>query len=458
MKKIISLFLVGTMTFSGAASLSSGAWFWSSSNTNIKPTLELPSESIPHAVSWQDKRVIDLTAEEVLSFLDAVKNQNVEVKEESGLLAKLGSSAFSNIFPYFCLYFAIFGLQKIISLYQQFSAKRNCGNIDTLNDPIKALELFDTYLSAIKGQTCAKEKMRNIVLSIVDENRKRQGFGANTKENGARVIYMVGPTGVGKSYSAEILTKVLTGINSKPYIVEASDIDTQSKSSPVEQLFGMRTKKVSNNETYECSPLITQIKSTPEMVVLINEYDKMHSPELDEKLRTIMDHGYINVNGEKIDCSKTIFIVTSNEDYSSVNYSGKNDNFDSTEDGTGSRTFVKHDPAFLNRIKLVEFENLSKEDYEEIAYVPFRSLVDSFKLNYDLDLDLKDTIKQVAEKIEKINKGARRVKEFADRLNNKILSELILKGIKGEQYKNKKYKVSYDINNDDFILVEAKNK
>ena len=52
--------------------------------------------------------------------------------------------------------------------------------------------------------------------------------------------------------------------------------------------------------------------------------------------------------------------------------------------------------------------------------------------NYsDLDLDLKDTIKQVAEKIEKINKGARRVKEFADRLNNKILSELILKGMRG---------------------------
>ena len=450
MKKFLSLFLVTTMSFSWGSAASAA--------DTAKSNLNAANVS-----TWQNKKVLDLTASEVLSFLSAMKGktETVEVNEEvqesrlSRMLSSLGGSFFANVFPYISLYVFMIALQKGTSWYNNFMARKNCGNIDGLKEPTKALELFDLYLSAIKGQTKAKEEMRKIVLNIVDENKKRNTFGKESSPKGARVIYMVGPSGVGKSYSAEILTKVLTGLNSKPYIIEASDIDKQSKSSPIDQIFGMRAKKVSNSEVYECSPLITQIKSTPEMVVLINEYDKMHTPEFDEKFRTMMDHGYIMVNGEKIDCSKTIFIITSNESSVCVNRGNQTVDFASIDDGTGSRTFIKHDKAFLNRVKLVEFENLDKKAYEEIADIPFKALKDRYKLEYGIDLDLKNTIEKVSEKVEELNKGARPIYDFVDALNEKILSDVVLKGLAGEQYKNKKYEVSYSHSTNSFNLKEV---
>ena len=100
----------------------------------------------------------------------------------------------------------------------------------------------------------------------MDERNKR--ISGTSKKRGANLIYLVGPSGVGKSLTAEILTKVLTGKDSKPYIVDPSDIDKESNiASVVDQLFGMRTKKMNNSEYYEMSPLLTQLKSTPNMVV-----------------------------------------------------------------------------------------------------------------------------------------------------------------------------------------------
>ena len=142
-----------------------------------------------------------------------------------------------------------------------------------------------------------------------------------------------------------------------------------------------------------------------------------------QKLRTIMDQGYINVNGEKIDCSAATFIITSNESYGSVNKG--NNEFDDVDDGTGSRTFINHDKAFLNRIKLIEFDNLSAFDYKQIATVPFAQLAARYKVQYGINLDLNGTIDAVAQRVEELNKGARPIFTYLELLNDKLLNESI---------------------------------
>lgn len=445
MKKLLAMFLAVTMIFSCSVCSSFATNFVEDVKEDLFNVAFNETDT-----SWTNKKVLDLTVNELLYFLPLV-NGKQEAPKFSMITSPLKSIC-SYVMPFFSIFIVSNLLQKVSSYYNNFTARKNCGDITSTSDPIEALNLFDTYLFAIKGQEKAKEKMRQILLNIVDENKKRNNSYSNCS-HGSRVIYMVGPSGVGKSYSAEILTKVLTGVNSKPYVIEASDIDNDSKVSAVDQLFGMRAKKVSNTEVYEASPLVTQIKSTPEMVVLINEYDKMHTKDLDEKLRTIMDHGYINVNGEKVDCSKTIFIITSNESSSSVN-SGNQDLNHAIDDGTGSRTRIFHDKAFLNRIRLVEFENLDKKTYKEIAAIPFTDLVTRYKTEYGLDIDLDDeNLEKIAEKVEEMNKGARIISsDFVDKLNDKILNDVIMKGINDQSYKGKKYKVIYNKEIDNYTL------
>lgn len=67
------------------------------------------------------------------------------------------------------------------------------------------------------------------------------------------------------------------------------------------------------------------MKNNPNGIVRIEEYDKMCTPALDEVLRTVMECGIINVNGEKIDCSGILFILTSNEDKVSMEGFDKED-------------------------------------------------------------------------------------------------------------------------------------
>lgn len=454
-KKPLALILTTGITFSATVAQASAVDLSGIKVPAISSAMQ--ETAILNNINWAGKPLLNLTAGEAAEFLDFIKRtgQAPAAEKSSGILSWFtdgASGAMSSVFSILGIIVASNVIQTGFNWYHNFVARKNCGYIDRLAEPMEALEKFDTYLSAIKGQKKAKEKLRKIVLSIVDEDKKRRLFSKNGFNYGARIIYMIGPSGVGKSYSADALTKVLTGKDSKPYIIEASDIDRQSDVSPADQLFGMRTKKVSNSEIYECSPLINQLKATPKMVVLINEYDKMHTPDLDERLRTAMDQGYFNVNGEKIDCSQAIFIITSNE--SSVFVEGGNQQFDADkiDDGTGSRTFVKHDKAFFNRVKLVEFDNLDKEAYKEIAAIPFSDLVERYKSEYGITLDLKNTLDEVAAKTEEINKGARPIYEMVDNLNEEILSSVVLKGAHGEQYRNKSYSISYDKIKDNFRI------
>ncbi len=348
-----------------------------------------------------------------------------------------------------------YSIGRIAQKVSQLLVRKQVGKIEASTDPLEAIKELDEGLSLIKGQENAKKQMRSVVLGIVDQRNHCDDLEKGNK--GATIIYMIGPTGSGKSYSAEILTKILTGSKSKPFIIEASDIDKQSKkTSPVDQLFGMRLQREDGREIYKQSPLVKQLSSTPELVIIINEYDKMHTPDFDEKLRTMADQGYINVDGEKIDCSKATIIITSNESSLSVN-SGNN-NSCSSDDGTGSRTSVKHDKAFTGRLKVIEFEPLTVKDYEEIAAPIFEAVLKRYNEEYGVKINLGDTLKTIARKVSIQNKGARPIFNFVDNLKQTILNNIVLNSLNKKDCENKMYNVSYDEDLDEFILDEVEFK
>ena len=385
--------------------------------------------------------------EQVISASQNAYTRSMAESKTGGIFNRLMSMFFGQS-SFVTILFAMQAVGMVRQYYQNFKTKMEAGKIEKPIDPVATMQILDMLMENVKGQEKAKQQIRSMVLNIVDKNAQFMAVNNSKKAGpGASVIYMVGPSGVGKSFSADIIRKVLSGFNAEPFVIEASDIDKQSKSSAVEQLFGMKIKRVSNSEVYEYAPFIQRIKAIPNTVVIINEYDKMHSPELDEKLRTIMDQGYINVNGEKIDCSAATFIITSNESYGSVNKG--NNEFDDVDDGTGSRTFINHDKAFLNRIKLIEFDNLSAFDYKQIAAVPFAQLAARYKVQYGINLDLNGTIDAVAQRVEELNKGARPIFTYLESLNDKLLNEVVLQKLNSGS-RNIKYRVSFE--NDKFNL------
>ena len=385
--------------------------------------------------------------EQVISASQNAYTRSMAESKTGGIFDRLMSMFFGQS-SFVTILFAMQAVGMVRQYYQNFKTKMEAGKIEKPIDPVATMQILDMLMENVKGQEKAKQQIRSMVLNIVDKNAQFMAVNNSKKAGpGASVIYMVGPSGVGKSFSADIIRKVLSGFNAEPFVIEASDIDKQSKSSAVEQLFGMKIRRVSNSEVYEYAPFIQRIKAIPNTVVIINEYDKMHSPELDEKLRTIMDQGYINVNGEKIDCSAATFIITSNESYGSVNKG--NNEFDDVDDGTGSRTFINHDKAFLNRIKLIEFDNLSAFDYKQIATVPFAQLAARYKVQYGINLDLNGTIDAVAQRVEELNKGARPIFTYLESLNDKLLNEVVLQKLNSGS-RNIKYRVSFE--NDKFNL------
>lgn len=317
--------------------------------------------------------------------------------------------------------------------------------------PDQIVANLDEGFKKIKGQAEPKRKIRKAIDGII--GKKQMAKASNAKYKRGDVIYLVGPSGVGKTFSAEILAKALMG-KYKPLVLSPANVDLVSKTSVVSQLFGLQSgfSYYGGSDMKEQASLVQYIKLNPGGVVIINEYDKMHTPGLDEIFRTIMDDGEVNIQGQKIDCSGVTFIITSNE--STASASGANLDETKDDDGTGSRTHIKHDKAFMNRVNLVEFENLRYEDYKEIAKDTFEGIAKNFEKQYGIQVNVDGIIDGAAKRAEKINQGSRPI---VDDMINGFIQILMAKRREdetGENGKGKTFSAFYDQDKDEFQISE----
>lgn len=318
---------------------------------------------------------------------------------------------------------------------------------------------FDKAFSDIKGQDEAIHQVKNHLYDIVVA--KNQAKWKNEKYSHGDVLYFHGLSGVGKTSVSDAIAHVVYE-NPRIYTVTPSDVDKESTESVVTQLFG--SKEPSNPNPYfpqvaKQNNLTNFLKNNPNGIVRIEEYDKMCTPALDEVLRTVMECGVVNVNGEKIDCSGILFILTSNEDKISMEGFDKGDSTKLDKESIAKGfTRVWHDKSFLNRVRKVEFKNLSHESYEIIVKNHFDLLAefwaDAKNAGITLTID-ENTIKDLATEVENLNQGARSI-------DLKILP--LLQGEIGNKikmapdldfYRNKTLKVSYDMQDKKFKLTQC---
>lgn len=334
-------------------------------------------------------------------------------------------------------------------------------------DRKEAGERLEEGLSTVRGQEKAKKGVRGFFNSVTMERERLKAL--EKKDSHAHVVVFNGASGTGKSFTAGHLASAIS--NASPYVMSASEVDVNSsKSSIIGQLFGDFYGGYGGGYGgYGGSQnFVKYIEDHPnDGVVIINEYDKMcvrdsKDHPLDEVMRTFIDEGKATINGKTIDCSGVVFILTTNESDGSLQGKVFTDPVtkklvDPTVelDSTGSRTIVKHDKSFLNRLTIVSFDNLSSQEYGQIARDKFAPTIEFLKTNEggNIDLTISDeSYVRIAKYTERINEGARTIDKILGELFTAVVEKVSKIQEEGGEYLGKKFEAVYDDQNNDFSI------
>jgi len=244
------------------------------------------------------------------------------------------------------------------------------------NEGSKLMKMGDELKGKVIGQD---EAVKKVVRAI---QRNRAGLKDPNKPIGSFIF--LGPTGVGKTQLAKVLSKYL--FDSDDALIRI-DMSEYMEKFAVSRLIGAPPGYVGYEEGGQ---LTEKVRRRPYSVVLLDEIEKAH-PDVFNLLLQALDDGQMTDSlGRKIDFKNTIIIMTSNIGARQLKDFGQGVGFttstraESTEDHSKSvienalkKAFA---PEFLNRIDdVVVFNSLSRDDIHKIIDIELGSLYGRIK-------------------------------------------------------------------------------
>lgn len=278
----------------------------------------------------------------------------------------------------------------------------------TINDINSTIETFYNISVSFINKSKQARKMMMETLYGQEEAINKIYRWLNYIEKGKRisnrplgVLMFVGPSGVGKSESAKIIAKSFLK-NEEAFI--KLDMESYNDITSINKLIGSPPGYSGHEEK---SPFIKTLLAHPNSIILLENVDKAHTDVLNFFL-SIFDEGYFyDSKQEKIDCSNTIFIMTSNFGFE------KNDLF---EKRIHSYIVEKKDSSiinklqnkfridFLNRIdEIVEFSYLDENAQKALISIYLTRIMENNTFEIaDLDIDQDEMQKYGARYIQKM--------------------------------------------------------
>jgi len=158
--------------------------------------------------------------------------------------------------------------------------------------------LADELKKLVFGQDTAIDKISDVLTCA------RAGLKAKNKPAGK--FLFIGPTGVGKTWTAKLLADKFFG-NEK--LLLKLDMSEYQESSSINKLIGATIGYIGCEE----GGVLTEfVRNHPNSVVLFDEIEKAHK-DLSNILLQIMDEGYVTDSlGRRVDFSNTVIILTGN--------------------------------------------------------------------------------------------------------------------------------------------------
>ncbi|MBN1253627.1 MAG: ATP-dependent Clp protease ATP-binding subunit [Bacteroidales bacterium] len=284
----------------------------------------------------------------------------------------------------------------------------------------RLLKMKDELVGKIVGQD---EALIKIVKAI---QRNRAGLKDPKRPIGSFIF--LGPTGVGKTQLAKVLSKYL--FDTEDALIRVDMSEFMEKFS-VSRLVGAPPGYVGYEEGGQ---LTEKVRRKPYSIILLDEIEKAH-PDIFHLLLHVLDEGMLTDSlGRKIDFKNTIIIMTSNIGSRQIQDFGRGVGFSTSSfDEERNHSIIQKAlkkafaPEFLNRIDdVVLFNSLTMEDIHKIIDIELEGLykrVDD--LGYKLIIS-KEAKNFIAEKGYDTKFGARPLKRAIQKYLEDEMAEVII--------------------------------
>ncbi|MBN2729283.1 MAG: ATP-dependent Clp protease ATP-binding subunit [Bacteroidales bacterium] len=312
---------------------------------------------------------------------------------------------------------------------------------------------METELSDIViGQNDALKK---VVKSI---RRNRVGLKDPGKPIGSFIF--LGPTGVGKTYLAKVLSRYLFDTDDALIRIDMSEY---MEKFAVSRLVGAPPGYVGYEEGGQ---LTEKVRRKPFSVVLLDEIEKAH-PDVFHLLLQVLDDGQLTDSlGRRVDFKNTIFIMTSNIGTRQLKDFGEGVGFNTKSKESKKSGYAKSvlenalkktfAPEFLNRVDdVIIFNNLEKDDINIIIDIELKGLYNRIaEMGYELVLT-EEARDFIIEKGWDPNYGARPLKRAIQKYIEDPLAEEILKSSLSN---GQKITLDFFNENDELTIISDKDK
>jgi len=314
----------------------------------------------------------------------------------------------------------------------------------------RLLHMEDVLHEKVVGQD---EAIRSISKAV---RRARAGLKDPRRPIG--VFMFLGPTGVGKTYLARILSEFMFGDEEAMIKLDMSEFMEKHN---VSRLIGAPPGYVGYDDAGQ---LTETVRRKSYCLILLDEIEKAH-PEVFNMLLQIFDDGHLtDAKGRKVDFRNTVIIMTSNvgsdliRKESAIGFSIKTEESQKAADQHGKMKdkvlgAMKNvfRPEFINRLDAtVVFHALTKEQIREIVENEIKHIEDQLTAK-GITLEMTPAaLDWVGEKGYDPVFGARPLRrviqnELEDRLSEALLEERFSEGDT----------VKIDVENDEVILINV---
>ena len=298
--------------------------------------------------------------------------------------------------------------------------------------PVKSLSEPEVCkLARIEEELRKKIIGQDEAISLVAHAIRRSRAGLKNPSRPIGSFLFIGPTGVGKSYTAKVIAEFLFGREDALIRLDMSEFMERFA---ISRLIGAPPGYVGYNEGGE---LTERVRRRPYSVVLFDEIEKAH-PDVYNILLQILEDGRLSDNlGHTVDFRNTILIMTSNVGTRDIAYNRSlgfsmrepRESGEMMRERIISRLKERFNPEFLNRIdETVIFRPLDESDLRRIASLMLEELAEKARESgYELSFD-ESIIEMIVRRGYKPELGARGLRHEIQRSIENLIAQRIVEG------------------------------
>ncbi len=258
---------------------------------------------------------------------------------------------------------------------------------------------FDTIRAESKKRIIGQdEAIDDIVDKIILE-----AVGANDETRPLNFL-AIGPTGVGKNYTFEVVSDEISKNSGLELIYRTVNCSSLKSEGSSNQLVGSPKGYIGYKDKGILTSFYEVARQTALRVLLFDEFEKGNSAIMDLLLPALDKGGLYDTWENYIDLTGTWLAFTSNLGYSdlrgkkqvSMGFSNDRDTNEKNARRESIEDMIKNtlSPEFINRVNIIHFNYLDETHMDEIFDLEFKKLTGRLEDKYSLDVEYTQEAKE----------------------------------------------------------------